>query len=477
MVYDVIIIGAGVAGAFTARVLSARKLDICIVERESDVATGASSANSAIIHAGYDPECGSLKARLNLLGNRMMEDVCRELDVPFKRTGSLVLAFHEEDLPGLRELVQRGRKNGVEGLEIVDRRRLGQMEPRVSGEAVAALYAPSAGIVCPYELTLAAVENAVENGAELRLETEVKGLAFKNNLFTLATNRGEMSCKYLVNAAGVYADAVAAMAGDTSFSIKPRKGEYILLDKTQGGMVRSVIFQLPSKWGKGILVTPTVDGNLLIGPSATEQESREDTEVTAEGLEQIVRDALKSVPGINLREAVTSFAGLRASPSTGDFIIGASPANGRFINVAGIESPGLTAAPAIGEYAAAALKASGLEMPEKDGVKRSRRGIKRFRDLKSRELNEIIKKQPCYGNIVCRCERVTEGEVVACINRAVGAGNLDAVKRRTRAGMGRCQGGFCTPKVAQILSRELGIPLEEVTKMGGASRLLAGKIK
>lgn len=477
MLYDVIIIGSGVTGAFIARELSRYQMHTCIVEKESDICMGTSKANSAIIHAGYDAVPGSLKARLNVTGNEMMEMACRELDVPFQRIGSLVLAFSESEREKLVDLYERGVRNGVKGMSIISDSEIKQMVPNVSSEAAYALYASSAGIVCPYELTIGAVENAVENGVELKLDSEVKQVRFEHSQFVVSTGKEDLRCRYLVNACGLYADTISSMVGDDSFVIKPRKGEYILLDKSQGCMVGKVIFQLPSHRGKGILVTPTVDGNLLIGPSAQEVDDREDKSTSASVMEQIIRGARKSVPNFNTRELVTSFSGLRAAASTGDFIIEPSRVNKKFIHVAGIESPGLTAAPAIGKYTVEILKEQGLTLVEKTDFNPLRKPVKRFRELGMEELNQLIRKDPRYGKIVCRCERVTEGEIVDCINRPAGARDVDGVKRRTRAGMGRCQGGFCTPRVVEILARELGIPMEDVTKSGRKSKILMSKTK
>lgn len=475
MAYDVAIIGAGVVGALIARELSRFDLKLCLVDREADVAMGTTKANSAIVHAGYDAAEGSLKARLNVLGNSMMEQLARELHVPFRRTGSLVLAFDEKDMTVLEQLLQRGIANGVPGLAILDGEAVKRLEPQVSGSVLGALHAPTAGIVCPYELAIGAAENAVINGAEIRLGFEVAEIRHEKDGFTLVSPGGEVSTRYVVNAAGLYADKVAAMAGDSSFSIKPRKGEYLLMDKSQGGLVKSVIFQTPSSLGKGILVTPTVDGNLLLGPTAVDLEDREDTSTTGTGLEKVINGALRLVPGISSREAVTSFAGLRAVPSDGDFII--APAKGvrGFVNAAGIESPGLSASPAIAGYVAGLLEKEGLRLKPREGFNPVRQPIRHLKDLPDCEKEELIKSDPMYGRIICRCEGITEGEIVESIRRPVGATNLDAVKRRTRSGMGRCQGGFCTPRLIEILSRELGIPMEEVTKNGGNSRLLAGK--
>jgi len=489
MIYDVAVIGAGVIGCHISRRLSRYNLNICLLEKQADVAMSTSSANSGIVHAGYDAEPGSLKARLNIRGNRIMQQVARELDVPFKRIGSLVLAFDRDDICKIGELYERGLKNGVQGMQILSRSEIEEKEPAVSKEAIAALYAPDAGIICPYQLAINAAENAVENGVNLFLNCKVIRIEREKTeagngacgFFLLITSSGEFKARYIVNCAGLFADKIASMVGDNSFTIRPRKGEYILLDKSQGNIVKTVIFQTPTKMGKGILVTPTVDGNLLIGPSALDIDDKNDHSTTREGLAQVLEGALKSVPGIDVRSAITSFSGLRAVPSQGDFIISESQAVKGFINVAGIESPGLTAAPAIAEYVEDILREAGLELIPKEDYNPVRQPVKRFRDLyddmQEDEIRELIRRNPLYGQIVCRCEMVTEAEVVDSIRRPAGARTLDGIKRRTRAGMGRCQGGFCTSRVVEILSRELGIPMEEVTKSGEGSWILAGKTK
>ncbi len=478
MVYDVLVVGAGVIGSLVARILSLYELNVCMLESGADVAVGSSKANSGIVHAGYDAVPGTLKALLNVKGNILYDKLSRELDVPFKRIGSLVIAFTESDMEKLQMLYQRGLDNGVSDLRILhSNAEIAQLEPNISSEAIGALYAPSAGITCPYELTVAAAENAVENGAELKLETRVIGVKYKNDLFYIETNRGTVLSKYVVNAAGLYSDAVAQMAGDHSFSIKPRKGEYMLLDKGQGKVVNKVIFQAPTASGKGILVSPTVDGNLLIGPTASDIDDKEDLSTTATGVEEVIKGALKSVPSINIRQVITSFAGLRSVPSTGDFIIGYSTSNKKFLQVAGIESPGLTAAPAIAEHVAELLKNAGLEFTPKMDCKIERKAIVRFSGASDDEKIKLIKSNKLYGNVICRCETVTEAEIVEAIRRPAGAVNLDAVKRRTRAGMGRCQGGFCTPRIIEILSRELAVPMETIVKDEKKSLLLEGRTK
>lgn len=477
MIYDVIIIGAGVTGAFVARELSKYSLKVCLLDREEDIVSGASKANSGIVHAGYDPGPGTLKARMNLRGSRLMQQLAEQLDVPFKKTGSLVVAFNSEEHQKLIELMDRGRANGVEGMSLLDVQQLRNVEPGVSGQAIAALFAPSAGIICPYELTAGAIENAVRNGVDLELGCEITGISYGDGLFILAAGSRTLSCRYLVNAAGINADLISAMAGDNSFSISPGKGEYMLFDKSQYGLVEKVIFMCPTIRGKGILVTPTADGNLLTGPTAEDIPDRCDTSTSGEGLALVRQGALKLVPGLDMGQVITSFAGLRARSSTGDFVIKASDSNHRFINVSGIDSPGLSAAPATGEYVVQLLGEQGLALRRNSGFDPCRKGIARFRDLTGSELNELIKVSPEYGKLVCRCEKVTEAEVVDCIRRPGGARSVDAVKRRTRAGMGRCQGGFCSSRILEILSRELGVPMEEITKSGRGSRILADMTK
>lgn len=475
--YDVVIAGAGVTGAFVARELSRYELKVCLLEKGHDVASGASKANSGIVHAGYDCTPGSLKALLNVRGAKMMEKIAGELDVHYKKIGSLVAGFGEKDKEVLQDLLAKGIANGVEDLEIISGKTLAQMEPQLSNEVTHALYAPSAGIICPYELTVAAVENAVENGVELVRGSEVKGIEFIDGHIEVNTGSDTLTCRYFVNAAGAYAGMIASMAGDESIDIRPRKGEYLLLDKAVGSIVNRVVFQCPTAMGKGILVTPTVDGNIMLGPDAQDIDDRADNSTTKSGLEQVLQGARRVVPGLDARQVITSFAGLRARPVTGDFMIGPSKVSPDFINVAGIESPGLTSAPAIGEYVSDILGGQGLERVPKKSFKSTRDKVLRFKELRGDELEILLKKDPSYGRIVCRCEKVTEGEVVDCIRRPAGAKDLDAVKRRTRAGMGRCQGGFCTPRLVELLSKELGIPYDQVTKKGGDSWLLAGKTK
>ncbi len=473
--YDIAVIGAGVVGGMVARTLASYQLKICILEKNHDVAMGASCANSAIVHAGFDAKVGSLKAKLNVRGSEMMEKVCQELGVKYKNNGSLVIGFTEDDRETVKELYGRGNANGVKNLKIVDAEELHAMEPNVSKNAICALWAPTGAIVCPYELTIASVGNAMDNGAELMLDFEVTDIADKGDCYEITSPAGKIEAKYIINAAGIYSDAVANMIGDDSFTVHPRRGEYVLLDKECGGLVSHTIFRTPSKMGKGILVTPTVDGNLLTGPTSVDMEDKEDKSTTPEGLARVMKEAIENVDGVMFNKTITSFCGLRAVGSTGDFIINMPTA--RFVNLAGIESPGLSSAPAIGEYVVELLRNAGLSLEKDPDYQPLRAAAHAFREASIAEKNEIIKKDPAYGRIVCRCETVTEGEILAAIRTNPKPRDLDGVKRRTRAQMGRCQGGFCSPYIVEMLAKEMNIPYESVTKFGGESLVNVGKTK
>ncbi len=478
VIYDVAVIGGGVVGGLTLRELSRYRLRTVLLERSEDVAAGASKANSGIVHGGFDAMPGTLKARYNVEGNARMEQTARELGVPFRRNGSLVLAFTEEDRGTLSELMRRGIKNGVPGLQLLSREEALAREPNLSPEILGALWAPSGGIVCPYELTVAAIGNAMDNGAELCTGFAAAAIRDEDGAFAVTSENGEtIRARYLINAAGVHSGDVARMIGDDSFTITPRRGEYLLLDKTQGDTVSSTIFQPPTAMGKGVLVTPTVDGNLLMGPTSENIRDKDDVSTTAAGLETVQKLSRKSVPGVNLRAVITSFAGLRACSNGGDFIIGPSAVNARFMNAAGIESPGLTAAPAIAAALVEHLGESGLVLAENPDFDPVRAPIPEFRRLSDEEREALVREDPAFGRVICRCETITEGEILAAIRRNPPARSVDAIKRRTRAGMGRCQGGFCGPQVVELLSRELGIPMENVTKSGEGSRMLAGRTK
>ena len=469
--YDVIIIGAGVSGAATARELSRYKVKACVIEKEEDVCCGTSKANSAIVHAGYDAPEGSLMAKLNVRGNQMMEQLSRELDFPFKRNGSLVVCLREEDMPKLQELYRRGIANGVPDLRILNPEELQEMEPNISDQACAALYAPTGGIVCPFLMNIAMAENANENGVEFKFDTEVREIKQTENGWEIYTTNGVFQTRYVVNAAGVYADRLHNMVSEKKIHITPRRGDYCLLDKSAGNHVSKTIFALPGKYGKGVLVAPTVHGNLILGPTAIDIEDREGTNTTREGLDQVLEKAGMNVKNLPLRQVITSFAGLRAHEDGNEFLIGEVEGAKGFIDCAGIESPGLSSAPAIGEMVAQILKEK-MCLEEKEDFIAVRKGILDPKTLSKEELNALIREKPEYGNIICRCEMVTEGEIIDAIRRPLGAKSLDGVKRRTRAGMGRCQAGFCSPRTMEILARERNVSMFDITKAGGASEII-----
>lgn len=475
--YDVIIIGAGVSGAACARELSRYQAKVCVLEKEEDVCCGTSKANSAIVHAGYDTEEGSLMAELNVEGNQMMEALSQELDFPFKREGSFVVCLSEEDMPNLQELYERGVKNGVPGLEIItDRKRIHEMEPNLTENVTAVLYAPSGGIVCPFNLNIALAENAYANGVEFQFNTEVGEIRPLESGWMLKTSQGVYETRYVVNAAGVYADHFHNMVSASKIHITPRRGDYCLLDKGTGAHVSRTIFALPNKYGKGVLITPTVHGNLLVGPTAIDIVDKEATATTLEGLDELVTKADMNVRNLPMRQVITSFAGLRAHEDHHEFIIEELADAPGFVDCAGIESPGLTSCPAIGKRVAEILREK-LDLQSNPKFNGTRKGVLNPETLSKAERMELIRRSPAYGNMICRCEMVTEGEILDAIHRPLGARSLDGVKRRTRAGMGRCQAGFCSPRTMEILNRECGIPMTEITKSGGNSRLLAGTNK
>lgn len=474
--YDIVIIGAGVVGCAAARELSRYKARVLVLEREADICCGTSKANSAIVHAGYDAPAKSLMAELNVRGSRMMDELTRELDVAFSRIGSLVVCVKEEERPALMRLYENGLENGVEGLRIVERDELRAMEPNVSDSAVAALYAPTAGIVCPFGLTAALAENAYVNGVGFRLNTEVKRVSKKNGAWEIETDKGTVQTKCVVNAAGVYADVFHNMVSERKIHITPRRGDYYLLDKSAGGHVKHVVFALPNRLGKGVLVVPTVHGNLIVGPTAIDVTDPEATNTTAEGLADIAKKAGATVKNVPLNQVITSFAGLRAHEDGYEFIVGEAEGAEGFFDCAGIESPGLSAAPAIGKRVAE-LVGEKLGLAANPRFNGTRKGIFDPKTLSKMDYARLLKEKPAYGNIICRCETVSEGEILDAIHRPLGATTLDGLKRRVRVGSGRCQAGFCTPRAMEILARELGVSQSEVTKTGGSSRLVVGRVK
>lgn len=474
--FDVIIIGAGVSGAATARELSKYDGKFAVLERGSDICVGTSKANSGIVHGGYDAKPGTMMAKMNVEGNKMMEQLSKDLDFPYEQIGSLVICFEEENIDKLYNLKKQGELNGVEGLEVVDQIKLRELEPNISDEAVAALYCKNAGIVCPFNLNIALAENASENGVEFYFNTEVKGFEAKDYGYDLLTSNGVFKTKAVVNAAGVFADELHNMVSKNKINITARRGDYLLMDKNSENHVLHTIFQLPTAKGKGVLATPTVDGNLLIGPTATDIDDKEDVSTVKEEIDILLKDIKKSIKDIDYSMVITSFSGLRAHEDNHEFIIGEVEDAPNFFDEAGIESPGLTSCPAIGKLMAETL-AEKYGLKKKSNFKSTRKGITFTRNLNIEEHNKLIKENGKYGKIVCRCEKVTEGEIVDSINRPLGARTLDGIKRRTRAMAGRCQGGFCTPKVIEILARELNIPEKEVVKNSPNSKVVIGETK
>ncbi|MGL6174576.1 MAG: NAD(P)/FAD-dependent oxidoreductase [Cellulosilyticaceae bacterium] len=475
--FDIAIIGAGVIGCAIARELAKYQLDICVIEKNNDIANGTSKANSGIIHAGEDPMPGTMKAKMNIRGNAMFESLQEELDFPFKRNGSMVLCFKDGEESKLEDLRQRGLNNGMpDNMTIINREKALAIEPNLSDDVVAALVLPTGGIICPYEFTIALAENAYENGVKFFLDTKVTGVSKVENQFEIETTKQKIESKILVNAAGVHADDINNQLSQIKYQIIARKGEYLLFDKSIGSITSHTLFQLPTQMGKGILVTPTVSGNLLIGPTAQDIEDKLDVTTTREKLNESVEKAKKSIQKVPMNQLISSFAGLRAHEKNGDFIIGESEDVKNLINALGIESPGLTSAPAIAEYIREII-IDKVKTPMKQDFKAKRKGIDQFAVATDEKKRELIKGDRRYGKIVCRCEQVTEAEIIQAIKAPLGAKSLDGVKRRTRAGMGRCQAGFCMNRTIEILAEELGIKLEEVTKFGGNSQILIGDIK
>jgi glycerol-3-phosphate dehydrogenase len=475
--YDVTVIGCGVVGAAVAHELSRFRLSVAIVEKENDVACGTTKANSAIVHAGYDPAPGTLMARLNVAGSRMMEDLCRRLNVEYRRTGSLVLAFGEDDMKKVRELFRRGEQNGVEGLSILTREQTLALEPGLNPELTGALYAPSAAIVDPWGLAIALAQSAVRNGAALFLNSPVTKITDEDGFYRVEAGEHVLETKFIVNAAGTFADKINDMAAAPFFRIVPVKGEYYLLDKSQGNLVQHTIFQTPGEFGKGVLISPTVHGNLIVGPTSDPARGPEDVAVTAQGLEKIVKTALGSDVNVNFRESIRNFAGVRATAGErDDFIIGSAPGAPRFVNAAAIKSPGLTAAPAIAVEVRSILKKAGLFCVEKDSFADYRRETL-FKKMTDDEKRTALARDPHYGRVICRCETITEGDILSVMRGPIPPVSIDGVKRRCNAGMGRCQGGFCGPRVHEILSRETGRSMEAIEQDRSGSYLLTGETK
>ncbi len=469
---DIIVIGAGVVGCSIARELSKYNLDVLVVEKNSDVSEGISKGNSGIVHAGYNEKIGTLKAKLNIEGNKIFDDLSRDLQFPFKRNGAFILAFKDEEMKTLESLKENGEKLGVEGLEILTREEALNIEPNLNKEIVGVLNVKTSGIVSPYEMTIALAENAAENGVEFKLNSKVTNIEKISEGYKVTLNNKEVvSGKIIINASGLEGAFLNNLISMTKREINPVKGEYCLFDKVAGAMINKTLFQVPNKLSKGVLVTPTAEGNLLVGPNAVEGKT---LETSREGIDEILDKSKKSLEELPVARILNTFSGIRPKTKEGDFIIEEVEDAKNFINVIGIDSPGLTAAPAIGVYVVNMIKEK-LDLVEKKNFKKTREKIVRFAELSLEEKNKLIKENPAYGHMVCKCEFVTEGEIVEAIYRPIKALTVDAIKRRTRASMGGCQGVGCTLPISKILSRELGIDISDINKNSEGSPVVGFK--
>ncbi|MBE6740693.1 MAG: NAD(P)/FAD-dependent oxidoreductase [Ruminococcaceae bacterium] len=471
--FDVVVIGCGIMGASCAYFLSRYNLKVAVLEKHNDVCMETTRANSAIIHAGYDPKPGTLCAKYNVIGNELAKEICEKLSVAYRQIGSLVVAFSDDEMKTISELLERGIENGVPGVRIVEQKELREMEPFISDEALGALYAPTAAIVNPWEYGVAMAETAVRNGAEIFLNTKVEGIENKDGIWHILTNGESFEAKYVINAAGVWADDITALVAKPNYKINPSAGEYYLLDKSEGTRANHVIFQCPNELGKGVLVSPTVHGNLIVGPNAVSS-AKDDTSTKTSSLDFVREKAVKSIPSINFRDNIRNFTGVRANTDTGDFIMSFSAEN--FLDLAGIKSPGLSAAPAIAQGAIHMLGEKGLELDEKAEFIDEREHI-RFKELTDEEKNKLIKENPAYGRVICRCETITEGEILCALKSPIPPVSLDGIKRRAGTGMGRCQGGFCGPKVLEIMANYKNTDFESILQDDTGSYILTGETK
>ena len=470
--YDVAVIGCGVIGAAAAHALAQYRCRTIILEAENDVSTVTTRANSGILHTGYDPKPGTWAAKLNPEGARMAKELCAQLDVPIHVCGSLVLALAPEELPHLQQLYDYGMANGVTDLQLLSPDEVLAMEPAVSPSVAGALYAPGTAVINPWEYTLALAETAVKNGVELRRRSPVTAIESAGDHWVLTTPEGPVEARFVVNAAGLGAEALHNMVAAPCFKTTPSRGEYYLLDKSEGHLVSHVIFQCPSAAGKGVLVSPTVHGNCIVGPNAEPVEGN-DTATTAEGLEYVARTARRSVPSVNLRANIRNFAGVRANTDHPDFII--QEAAPRFIDLVGMRSPGLSSAPAVAQECLRLLKNAGFDFPGNTEFDNHRRHI-RFAELPPEEKKALVEREPAYGRVICRCETITEGEILAALHSPIPPVSVDGIKRRTGAGLGRCQGGFCAPRIVELMAHELGVSPLDILKDKDGSPILTDRI-
>ncbi len=473
---DIIVIGAGAVGAFIARNLSKYEVSTLVLDKENDVCDATSMANSAIAHSGYDPLPGTKKAYFNVRGNQMLDDICSDLDVAFIRNGTLTIAIEDEQLKVLDELALRSKQNGVP-CKILTAEEVKKEEPNITPNVKAALLCPTGGIINPFELVSHAFENALDNGVKLSLGTEVKDIKREGDHFVVSTNKGDFSAKVVINAAGVYSDKIASMIEDIDWAITPRKGEYYVLDHFKEGFVNHVIFPLPSSKGKGILVTKTTSGNYLVGPSSELVDDKDDVSTDSLTLSAVKAGASQLIPNIPFNQQIRTYSGLRATSTRHDFIIEPSKAYETFINVAGIESPGLVSSPAIGEYVVEELVSKVLTLKKKDSYVSKIRPYIHEKELSAEERNELIKKNPDFGTIICNCEKVSLGQIKDVLSRSLPCLTIKALKKRTRAGFGKCQGGFCQPQVLRIIASKQNIDPSEVLYDKTGSNIIVDTVK
>lgn len=475
---DVVVIGAGAVGCAIARELSKYEVDVTVVDKRDDIGGNASKSNSAIIHTGYDASPGTLESQLVVAANPMYDKLTKELDVPFKRIGAILPAFTDEQYEQLPAIKEKAFKNHVYDVEYLSKEELLKREPNLNPEVKGGLYIPRESIIDPFILVQALAENAYANGAKFLLNTEVTGIQTEDGrIKAVETTGGTIETKCVVNAAALYCDDIAAMVGKAEYTVQARRGQFYILDKNTSCKVEHIVLPIPTKITKGKLMCPTIHGNMLVGPTAEDLDDKLDSSTTKEGLDSIETDVRKMIPNVNVRDTITQYSGLRPNRKPEGLRVDLYDDLQGYVNLSGVRSTGLTLSVAMGKYVAEQVKKCGLDLKLKENFIKTRKGIPCFHEMSKEEQEAIIKENPLYGTIICRCETITEGEIVDAIRRPLGARTVDAVKRRVRAGMGRCQGGFCGPKVIEILARELGVAPEEIEKNLKGSYMVTGHTK
>lgn len=475
---DVVVIGAGAVGCAVARELSKYQVHVTVVDKRDDIGGDASKSNSAIIHTGYDAAPGTLESQLVVAANPMYDELTKDLDIPFERIGAVLPAFTGEQFEKLPAIKEKAFQNHVYDVEYLSREELLLKEPELNPEVKGGLYIPRESIIDPFILVQALAENANENGVDFMLNTEVTDIrTAEGSVTAVVTTQGEIETSYVVNAAALHCDDIAAMVGKAEYKVVARRGQFYILDKNTNCKVKNIVLPIPTKITKGKLMTPTIHGNMLVGPTAEDLDNKVDVSVTAEGLDSIYEDVRKMIPGVNIRDTITQYSGLRPNRNPEGLHVDVYDDLKGYVNLSGVRSTGLTLSVAMGKYVTEKLKEIGLNLILKDDFKKTRKGIPCFHKMTEEEQEAVIRENPLYGTIICRCETITEGEIVDAIRRPLGARTVDAVKRRVRAGMGRCQGGFCGPKVIEILARELEIPADQVEKNLKGSYMVTGRNK